>query len=259
MAARAFREGRVAGNPFFGVYPSPEAARAAAPDAMPASYDNAASAELYRERTERVYPHDYPVLYWLNTVLPGARRVFDLGGHVGIARYAYEPYLDRLSDLTWTVCDVPAVVEAGKRLAAVRHPSGLTFTSRHEDANGADVLFASGVLQYLDAGFLGELLAGLASPPDHVLVNLLPTTMGSTFYTLNNIGPAICPYVVSNEDAFLASVRRSGYRLVDEWSTPDKRCDIPLHPERVATYRGFVLRRDAARPFTGPRPPATPA
>jgi putative methyltransferase (TIGR04325 family) len=251
MAARAFRENRVGGNPFYGVYASLDEARGAIPDGAPASYDNGASSELYRERTERVYLHDYPVLFWMNELLPKVRRVFDLGGHVGIARYAYEPYLPRLPDLSWTVCDVPAVVEAGRRLATARRPRGLGFTSTYEDADGADVLFASGVLQYLPAGFLGDLLARLPSPPPHVIVNITPTTPEETFYTLNNIGTAICPYVVVNERAFLAGLVRSGYRLADDWSAPDKKCVIPLHPGRNPTYRGFYLRRVAATDSLG--------
>jgi hypothetical protein len=49
-----------------------------------------------------------------------------------------------------------------------------------------------------------------------------------------------------NEKAFLVDIVRSGYGLADDWSTTDKKCVIPLHPERKPTYPGFSLRRGAA-------------
>lgn len=250
-AARAFRRNRVSGNPFFGVFASLEEASAFIPRSVPHSYDNSASAELYRERVDRVFPHDYPVLYWMKALMPRTHRVFDLGGHVGIANYAYEPYLGSLAEIDWTVCDVPAVVEAGRRLAASRGRSGLSFTSRYEEANGADVMLGSGVLQYLPNGSLPALLARLPIPPRHLFINLLPTTDKPTFFTLNNIGTAICPYLVLNEEEFVASIVRHGYRTLDSWSTPEKKCRIPLHPERsVDAYRGFYFESTRATTST---------
>jgi putative methyltransferase (TIGR04325 family) len=246
-AARSFRRKNAPGNPFFGVFGSLEEAKAAVPPGASDSYDSPAAGELYRERLERVFPHDYPVLFWMKPILPDVRRVFDLGGHVGIANYTYERYLGALASVEWTVCDVPSVVEAGRRIAASRGRRGLSFTTRYEDASGADVLFGSGVLQYLTNGFLPDLLSRLPVPPRHLFINLLPTTDKPTFFTLNNIQAAICPYLVMNEREFVASIVRLGYRQIDSWSTPEKKCIIPLYPDRsVHAYRGFYFGRDGA-------------
>ena len=249
-ATRLFRRKNAPGNPFFGMFESLEQARAAIPPGEYESYDSPAAGELYRERLEGVFPHDYPVLFWMKPLIPDVRRVFDLGGHVGIANYTYEHYLGTFSSVEWTVCDVPAVVEAGRRIAASRSRRGLSFTTRYEEASGADVLFGSGVLQYLTNGFLPELLARLPAPPRHLFINLLPTTDKPTFFTLNNIRAAICPYLVMNEREFVTSITRQGYRQIDAWSTPEKKCLIPLHPDRsVDAYRGFYFRWDG--PSTG--------
>ncbi|HEY1695242.1 MAG TPA: methyltransferase, TIGR04325 family [Polyangiaceae bacterium] len=246
-AARTFRRAPTAANYFFGVYGTFEEAEAAVPAQAAHSYDTGASGRLYRDRLAEIFPHDYPVLYWLKPMFSErVRRVFDLGGHVGIANYSYERYLGSLDAIEWKVCDLPAIVEAGRELAASRGRRGLSFTTRYEDADGADVLLASGVLQYLRPGFLGGLLARLSRPPRDVFVNLLPSTKHPTFCTLNNVRTAICPYVVVNEKEFVASLEGLGYELVDAWSSPEKRCVIPLHPERtVEAYRGFYFRKRA--------------
>lgn len=245
-ARRRFREEGSPGNNFFGVFASLEDARAAIPKGVPAGYDTPAAGALYRERMETVYPHDYPVLFWLKPLIEKARRVFDLGGHVGIANYAYERYLGPLSHVRWEVCDVSAVVAAGRELASRRGRPGLFFTTESKDATGAEIFLASGVLQYLPAGFLGELLASLPVPPPHVLISIVPTTSGGTFYTLNNIHTGVCPYLVTNERELVDGLTRAGYEPVDSWSAPGKTLRIPLHPERTLdAYRGFYFRRTA--------------
>jgi putative methyltransferase (TIGR04325 family) len=243
-ASRRFRAAKTPGNLFYGAFPSLEEAKTALPKDMPTSYDTPAAGALYRDRIETIFAHDYPVLFWMKPLLAEARRVFDLGGHVGIANYAYERYLGSLSEVSWIVCDVPAVVAAGRDLAAMRGRRGLSFTTESNHADGADVFLASGSLQYLPAGFLPGLLRRLSAPPAHILLSLVPTTPGPTFYTLNNIHTGICPYLVMNEDELVSSMAGVGYERVDSWSVPGKTLQIPLHPElTLDAYRGFYFRK----------------
>src|SRR4051812_27200045 len=77
---------------FRGVYASfDEAARSAPTQKL--GYDNAEAADLYGDRLDRVFPSDYPVLFWLRPELASASSIFDYGGHVGIGCYAYARYL----------------------------------------------------------------------------------------------------------------------------------------------------------------------
>ena len=80
-------------NLYRGIFPTFAQAQASAPHTRPVGYDNAGAADLYRERTRRVYPSDYPAMFWLDRLFQeGATSVFDIGGHIGIGYYAYQRY-----------------------------------------------------------------------------------------------------------------------------------------------------------------------
>lgn len=230
-------------NLFRGIFGSAAEAAASAPAGGVVGYDHPDPASLYRERLDQIYPTDYPVLYWLTNLLGDLRTVFDLGGHVGVARYAYVRYLDFPQGLRWKVCDVQAVVEAGENLARERGMSGLTFTTDRNDASAVDLYHAAGVLQYLEEP-LPEMLAALAEKPRHVLINLCAFTDRDPFVTLQNIGTAFCPYIIHRKADVFAGMGKLGYRLVDEWTNPGKSCVLPLDAERsLPHYVGAYFTR----------------
>lgn len=239
---REFATARQA-NLFRGIFASAAEAAASAPAGLELGYDHPDPASLYRERLSRVYPTDYPVLFWLRNILGEVRTVFDLGGHVGVARYAYDRYLDFPADLSWQVCDVPAVVEAGRKLAVERGARGLLFTTDRADASAADLYHGAGVLQYLEEP-LAELLGALAVKPRHVIINLCAFTDGEPFVTLQNIGTAFCPYIIHRRADVFAGMEELGYRLVDEWTNPGKSCVLPLDPgHSLPHYVGACFKR----------------
>lgn len=231
-------------NLFYGVYPTFAAAAADMPKTKPEGYDNDAPAAMYAERLSRVYLGYYPLLFWLKDLIPGAHRVFDFGGHVGIAFYAYRRYLAYPESLAWEVYDVPAVREAGRRLAEDRGVKGLSFVDAPSAASGADIMICSGSLQYVEAPDLAAMLGALPEMPRHVLVNKTPLHDTEAFVTLQNIGTAFCPYRIFRRGDFLASVERLGYRLVDSCPSSGT-CPIPYHPAHsLAEYAGAYFRRD---------------
>jgi putative methyltransferase (TIGR04325 family) len=235
-------------NLFRGVYDSFEAAQASAPPSRPVGYDNPAPAKMYRDRFERVFTNDYPMMLWLERALRAAGsapRVFDFGGHVGFARYTFARYLRFPPGLRWQVCDVPAVVAEGEAIAREQGMAGLSFTTDRAQADGADVFFASGSLQYVPTP-LAELLGALKQPPPHLLLNMLSLHPTRSAVTLQSIGTVFCPYAIFQRDAFVQSLAPLGYRLVDSWDNPDKGCTIPFHPEvSVSGYTGLYLSRVA--------------
>ncbi len=228
---------------FRGVYASFEEALRHVPATRPVGYDNPGPSSMYRELTDSVTPRDYALMFWLtHGFARGARRVFDFGGHVGIKYYAYGRYLDAPSDMHWTVCDVPAVVEAGRALAATRPDSArLAFSTRFEDAARADVFFAAGSLQYIDEP-LHERLARLECRPPRLLLSGLPLLPGRAFVTLQSIGTAYCPYRVFDREAFVAALVGLGYVLRDEWRNPEKSLRVPFHEgAEVESYTGLYF------------------
>jgi len=234
---------------FSGCYATFDEARAAAPpDRL--GYDHEAMTSLAPTDPDdfprAMDPNDYAVMFWLRDILPDARRVFDLGGYVGSAYYAYRNYLAYPAGLEWTVCDVPAVVRAGQALADRAGAAGLRFTVDRDAADGADILLAAGCLQYLEEGSLHRLIASLRTRPRHVLVQRAALHPARSFVTLQVMTPPggrfFCPYTVAARPRFIDDMRALGYDLADSWSKP-RSLVVPLHPEcTVPAYSGLYFR-----------------
>jgi putative methyltransferase (TIGR04325 family) len=228
-----------------GVFGSFAEARASAPRDKH-GFDHPELASIYDDRLDRVFPSDYPVLFWLDRILPDVRSVFDWGGHIGLTFYAYRKYLEFADTLSWRVCDMPAIIEAGAKLAEKKGERGLSFTSNATEADGFDAILAAGSLQYLERPF-AEQLAALSRRPRHLLINKLPLYEGEPFVTLQNTVHSYNAYQIGNRAQFVGSVERLGYTLVDSWTTPDVTCIIPLHPERsIHAYSGLYFRAAAS-------------
>jgi putative methyltransferase (TIGR04325 family) len=228
-----------------GVFDSFDEAQASIPAASTSGYDNDESADLYRERTRRVFINDYPMMYWLGRFFAdGARSVFDVGGHIGIAYYAYQRHVTYPAGLRWTVMDVPAVNTAGERWAREHDPDArLRFADDIDQASGADILFAAGSLQYLRYT-LEDALRRMPAKPRYLLLNSVPIHMRRSFFTVQNIGVACCPYRVTAEREFLGGLAALGYELMDRWENPQRSCMVPFHPDlSLDRYFGFAFRK----------------
>ncbi|PIQ36675.1 MAG: methyltransferase, TIGR04325 family [Lysobacterales bacterium CG17_big_fil_post_rev_8_21_14_2_50_64_11] len=240
-------------NSYCGAWQTFAEAKASAPQVLPSSYETAAAGSMYRTELERITVSDYPVLYWLSRLLAdGQHHLFDLGGHIGVKYYAFQRYLQYPQALRWIVHDVPAVVAAGRQYAA-EHDSQrhLDFATSPEQASGCDALLSTGALQYLDYT-LPALLARLPQRPRHVLVNLTPMHPVRSYFTLQHIGIAICPYRVSAVPEFTAAIQALGYELVDQWASLERNVRVPFHPEcDIDRYHGFYFRRIQDTQFGG--------
>jgi putative methyltransferase (TIGR04325 family) len=230
-------------NLFFGVFISQDQAAESAPKGLKLGYDNQESASI--PYTSAISPRDYPAMFWLlRSLNEGMRTIFDLGGHTGVKYYAFRRTMNFPDDIQWTVCDVPAVVRRGQQMAVDRAPEGnLQFTDTYAMASHHDVLFASGSLQYLPIT-LSDLLKDLAQMPKRIVVNTTPIHGTQSFFTLNSIGTAFCPYRIQARSEFIASVVALGYRKVDEWENLGKGMHIPGHSDHdVPAYSGFCFER----------------
>ncbi len=195
---------------FWGVFRSRDEAirRAESLAHLPVGYDTAGLAAQGRELYEQVHTFDYPPLLWLlRSLEDGSRSVVDLGGHLGVKYRAYRRLWDLPADLRWTVCETPDVVQAARDLPPDDLPPGLTFTSDRSCLAEAEVLFASGVLQYLEQP-LPEILARLPRKPRHLVLNKVPLSEGPEVWTIQNVG-AVVPYHVMNRHWFLDEMSRS--------------------------------------------------
>lgn len=230
---------------FRGVYSSfAEASRQIPPDRLE-GYDNEASAQRLAHERLQVFPYDYPVMFWLARALPECRLLFDFGGNVGISYFAYRRYLPYPPGLTWLVFDLPAVVEAGHRVASQETAPGLQFTTTLGQLAHADILLAAGSMQFPAEPF--GWLRSAAALPRHIILNKIPAYDLPAAVTLHNMGTALCPYHLFNRTELVREFERRGYRLVDEWRSPDLGCRIPYFPRHsIPAYTGFYFSRSEA-------------
>jgi putative methyltransferase (TIGR04325 family) len=104
-------------------------------------------------------------------------------------------------------------------------------------------MLAFGSLQFPERT-LADLLRPLSHRPVHILVNKLPLTERETFFTLDSMGPAICPYRVQNQEEFLRSMEALGYEQVAGWEDPAFGCYIPYYPDHsVRAFSGMYLKQ----------------
>ena len=131
------------------------------------------------------------------------------------------------------------MIRAGRERARDEGLSGLSFVESLSDAPPAELVLASGLLQYLDVPF-ADLLGKLPRRPRHLVLNKVATREGQTVVTLERLGPSETPYQIRNRETFEASLRTLGYRIVDEWVIPEFSHIIPFHPSLGAsTSRGY--------------------
>lgn len=244
LAADRWRYERAfAGNAygaFRGVFETFAEAAASAPATRPLGYDNPLAAAMYADRP--VFPEDYAVLFWLRSILEPGLVLFDYGGHAGGMYDAFARVLTLPEGFRWVIYDVPAVVEEGRRLSERKPRPHLSFTTDFAVAREADILLASGSLQYVDTP-LAERLRELGRLPRHVLVNQVPLHDTREVVTLQNTATCYCPYRVFNRHAFLESLTHLGYELVDTWRNVAKGCFIPTYPDHsVEHYTGAYFR-----------------
>ena len=229
---------------FHGIYADFASAERAIPADRLVGYDNEPSALRLAGERFRIYPSDYPVMFWLQKLLPASQLLFDLGGHVGISYYGYRNYLDYPAALRWLVYDLPAITAMGQAIAKQEATPALSFTNSLEALPGADILLAAGSLQFIADPF--ALLSPVRPLPRHVLLNKTPLHDGPAAVTLHNLGSALCAYHIFNRADFISGFEALGYRLADEWLSPDLQCEIRLFPKQsIRAYTGcYFIRRD---------------
>lgn len=211
------------------------------------AFDHHDFADEYAEvRTQRVYAFDYPVMLWLGRALAeGARSIWDIGGSIGVHYYAYRKYLDYPDGLQWRVCEVPASVERGRRMAAEQGTTALSFeTSLQSPLSHADVWMAAGAIEFIEEP-LDELLRLSGAAPRHILLNKLPIHDGDAFVSTQNIGGgSFAAHHVFNRAAYCAAIERRGYMLVDAWKVHERSFLVPGKPrESFPVYGGLYFRK----------------
>jgi putative methyltransferase (TIGR04325 family) len=189
-------------------------------------------------------PSDYPILFYLKSFSIEINSILDIGGSAGNLFYCYDQYLHFSPPFRWTVNEVPANNIAGRQLAQQRNEPRLHFIDSLTECPHADAVLISGALHYFEA-LPPALMQHLNPPPRHVFINRTPVIEGPTTITIQDAGTyyAISPARILSRSTLLESMSAANYDLIDEWTIPDFRFPIPLHPKSSANdYSGFYFK-----------------
>jgi putative methyltransferase (TIGR04325 family) len=105
--------------------------------------------EYVNERSRRIWPFDYPVLFWLREAFSaGATSLLDIGGSIGNQYYAYQHYLRYPATLQWRIQELSAFIQQGRDIARQRGADALSFADDWPVAwLDSDIWMAAGVLE----------------------------------------------------------------------------------------------------------------
>jgi putative methyltransferase (TIGR04325 family) len=225
---------------FRGAFTSADAARAAAAGIARLDQDHPGNVDLHLQLSIKPRPSDAAAIAQLGFLADAPQILVDLGGNVGNLYYLYREAIALHPDTRWLVHDLPGICAAGARIATERGASRLGFDPDMKVIARADVLLASGVLQYFE-DLLPDLLRRHDARPKHVIVNRTPLSASSRTYTVQDGGAFFALCVLHPRSELLAGMAKLGYRLAAEWPAPDLRLDVPLWPELSApAYSGFA-------------------
>jgi putative methyltransferase (TIGR04325 family) len=227
-----------------GVYSTyPEAKRAGASFATAAYNTNIINPPEIIGADANLRRRDYPVLLWLGQSLREDSKVLNLGGNAGAEYFTYRQYLQFPPSLRWVVWELPGLVKFGEKLTQTLDAPGLSFATRLEDGDGADIVLTCGALQYFEDDLV-NCLKRLRTKPRRLLINRVPLYEGNTFFTIQSVLGSVVPYRIQNREELVQSLTDFGYRLVDTWYQ-DHEIVIPFHSERtVRRFYGFYFVSD---------------
>lgn len=221
---------------------------ASLPPEKQAGYDDTGIADVsFKQMCER-QSWDYPLLFWMQRLLPETGVVLDAGGHLGTKYIAFSDLLD-LSRTDWVVYDLPGIIAAARtKQAAGTLPSAISFGDDITALPHTDLLIASGLLQYLDISF-SDFVAQLARPPKYILLNKVAVRSGPSLFTIERIGAGRVPYQIRAVDDWEQEITSLGYRIDDSWSIPSLSHQIATHPWLGRSEsRGYLLVRRKGTP-----------
>jgi putative methyltransferase (TIGR04325 family) len=233
------------------VFDSLREAEVAARSYTEESHQNPGYSKLLMALSQAVRPSDFAALFHMRAMNFKNSKIFDLGGNIGNLFYLYDRYLNLPPDCTWLAYELPAWVEAGKKLATDRSENRLRFTQKWEDAAGAELLIASASLHYFDMP-LAKMVDALPKKPTHILINRTPLIKGPTKATVQDGRAWMVACVLYNRAELITDFEAIGYEVIDTWKALEHFVKIIGKPESSAfPYSGFFFRLKEQVPKRG--------
>lgn len=231
-----------------GIYYSWEEAVKAAADVAAsghryAGYDHPDLIDFHSSLSGKMRASDHAALFWISRAAKcGRLRILDIGGCVGNLYHSYRPFLDADLDVEWTVFDLPAVCDAGRRIAAERGANReLRFITELHEAGDPNLVLISGALHYWPRP-VQQLLPLIHGQPSWIVVNRTPMRSGGDpgFFAVQDTGTCCVPAAVFQSEQLAAEFDKAGYKTVDAWECPELSF---FFPGFRTPYAGFCCRR----------------
>lgn len=231
---------RISGS--YGAYETFEEGWSVARSTKLAGHEDPAEVSAHLKWSENLRPSDYPALGLIAKIQPHDVKVFDYGGNVGNVYYSYVPHLKGADRIQWVVYDIPAITESGRRIAAERGASELTFVDELDSFRAEQILLISGAFHYWESD-VPAFLRQFPERPRHILINRSPVhETQPSFIAVQRTPTCAFPCRVWNAEELVSAFENEGYALADRWKATELALKLPLFPERwVANYSGFYF------------------
>lgn len=232
--------------PYRAIYPTVEDAWRAAGKRRHAGHEHPDAVDRHVELSANLLPSDYAVLYWMNRI-PGSLRVFDFGGNMGNVFYTSINYLDP-ARVSWTVYDLPAVIEKARRLAEQRTGPKPQFSTAVAEAKDHNLLLVSGSYHYWEKSTV-EFIDQFATRPEHVIINRSPFYESQTepVVAMQSTMSFAFPIIIRPVQELIKGFADRGYKLVDRWTAAEYGHVMPFFPDQsIRRYSGLYFRLETA-------------
>jgi putative methyltransferase (TIGR04325 family) len=204
--------------------------------------------------SSKVLPSDYPVLFYIQGLLPQIRTVFDLAGGLGNAFYCYSRHMDMPSSLSWSILELPETSRTGAELAKERDEPRVRFAAHWGEAEGVDLLITTGALHYFEKP-LPAMISELRRKPRYVLINRAALVDCPAFATIQEGGGYRLACFLYNRDELIRGFESLAYELIESWqiAEPEHSVIVTCYPDRsVTAYSGLFFRLNATG-YAAPR------
>jgi len=199
---------------------------------------------------------------WLALGQPASLRILDFGGALGSHFHAIAAHFPWCR-LQWVVCETTAVATAGSSGFTFDKPNGSTlrFSDKAAEvfANGIDLVFASGSLQYLEhwpqmlqafrasPWLLLDRVPLIDHPTDLIVIQVVPASYTDTRY----------PGWKFAAGSWLPRLAQAGFEPVLQWLVPEDSwtvLDLETGKYRWSAQHdhGFLLQRQPAESLNQP-------
>ena len=178
-------------------------------------------------------------LMFCSAKMGGVLKVCDFGGSLGSTYYQNKKFLDRFSDVSWSVVEQKRFVDIGKKDFQNERLKFFYTVDECVENESPNVLLLSSVLQYIENPY--ELLDDiLKNNFEYILIDRTPFSTTDEKITLQLVPPSIYeasyPCRFFDENELLDYFKQKKYRIIESFEALDGKSDKYI-------FKGMILEK----------------